>query len=191
VGYKLTSLVHLPLEEDVEMYAFSIGDDLWDGGLGEVVRKNFDNIAREIGPRAIIVGALTEEFHGEVVEKYLGRHHHELKNMMPAILVTDSHPDRLTDRSLRVLIPLRDAHSHYSILDDFLSDLAAFVRGDSDRLLKVLEGAPSPVAVADEIVEVTLPLVPGIVGVNINSAVRQLRQWWHRRQESRVREYGT
>jgi hypothetical protein len=134
MGYKLSSLVHLPLDDTVDMYIFSIGDKLWEGGLGEVVRKNFDNIARAIGPAAIIVGALEEEFHGEVVEKYLGRNYHELKNMMPAILMTDAHPEKLTAKSLRVLVPLREAHERYKTIDDFLADLAAFARGENDHL---------------------------------------------------------
>jgi hypothetical protein len=169
------------------MYVFSIGDHLWEGGLGEVVHKNFDNIARAIGPNAIIVGALQQDFHGEVVQKYLGRNHRDLKNMMPALLVTDTHPSKLTDQSLRVLIPLRDAHEHYKVIDDFLADLAAFVRGDSDQLLKALEAVPKAHDVADAIVKVNIPVVLGVVAVNLNSAVRHLRDWWVRRRRVAAR----
>lgn len=178
MGYKLTSLVHLPLDEDVEMYVFSIGDGLWQGGLYEVVHNNFDNLAREIGPKAIIVEALQEEFHGEVVEKYLGKHYDELKNIMPALLITDSHPDTLRPESMRILIPLGDVHQHYPVVDQFLSDLAAFTRGESDSLLERLEQGVKPLEAANEIVRVSLPVVPGFVAVNLNHAVKQLRNWW-------------
>jgi len=181
MGYKLSSLVRLPFEDDVEMYVFSIGDGLWNGGLHEVVHKNFDNLAREIGPSAIIVEALQEEFHGEVVEKYLGKHYHELKNVMPALLITDSHPDSLTSDSLRILIPLGDVHEHYPVLDHFLSDLAAFARGESDVLVKRLEEGVKPVEAAGEIIRVSIPVVPGFVAVNLNHAVKQLRKWWTRK----------
>lgn len=178
MGYKLSSLVRLPLEDDIEMYVFSIGDGLWNGGLHEVVHKNFDILAREIGPNAIIVEALRAEFHGEVVEKYLGKHYHELKNVMPALLITDSHPDNLTGESLRILIPLGDVHQHYPVVDQFLSDLAAFARGESDGLLKRLEEGVGPLEATAEIVRVSLPVVPGFVAVNLNHAVKQLRKWW-------------
>lgn len=191
MGYKLSSIVHLPFDDTVEMYVFSIGDRLWEGGLGEVVHKNFDNIARAIGPKAIIVGALEEEFHGEVVEKYLGRHYQDLKNLMPALLLTDAHPESLTPQSLRVLIPLREANEHYKTIDDFLADLAAFARGDSDLLLKRLEAAPKPEDVVDAIVRVNIPIVPGIVAVNLNAAVSHLRAWWNRSQRRAARASGS
>ena len=46
--------------------------------------------SRAIGPEAIIFGALQEAVHGEVVERYLGRNHRELENVMPVLLITDS-----------------------------------------------------------------------------------------------------
>jgi hypothetical protein len=187
VGYKLTSIAHLPFDDAVEMYIFSIGDQLWEGGLAEVIHKNFDNIARAIGPNAIIVGALEEEFHGEVVERYLGRNYRDLKNMMPAILLTDAHPEKLNANSLRVLVPLREAHEHYRTIDDFLADLAAFARGQNDRLLKTLEAAPKPQDVVDAIVRVNIPVVPGVVAVNLNAAVNHLRAWWNRAQRRAAR----
>ena len=181
MGCKLSSLVHLPFEDDVEMYVFSIGDGIWNGGLHEVVHKNFDNLAREIGPHAIIVEALQAEFHGEVVKRYLGKHYDELKNIMPALLITDSHPDALTPESLRILIPLGDVHQHYPVVDQFLTDLAVFARGESDILLKRLEEGIKPLEAAGEIVSVSLPVIPGFVAVNLNHAVKQLRKWWNKK----------
>ncbi len=178
MGYKLTSLVNLPVDDTISIYVFSIGDDLWEGGLGEVVHRNFDNIALEIGGDAIIVGALTEFFHEEVVQKYLGVHHKELKNELPALLITDTHPEQLNDESMRVLIPLREAHEIYPIIDDFLSDLAAFVRGESDDLLKQLESGLNLSEVASDIVEFNIPIVPGVVSVNLNKAFNHLKSWW-------------
>lgn len=183
MGYKLTSLVNLPFDNRTDMYVFSIGDGMWEGGLADIVHRNFDRIAKEIGPRAIIVGALEESFHGEVAERYLGRNAEELKNLLPALLITDAHPDRLTSDSLRILIPLEKAHARYKVIEHFLADLAAFVRGESDALLLQLEDSPSPASVADDIVKVNIPVVPGVVAVNLNNAVKHLRGWWQRRQD--------
>lgn len=180
MGYKLTSLVNLPVDESVSLYVFSIGDDLWAGGLGEIVHKNFDNIAREIGGDAIIVGALTELFHGEVVEQYLGVHYHDLQNELPALLITDAHPNELTSESMRVLIPLRKAHEIYPVIDHFLSDLAAFVRGDSEELLNNLEKGLSAKEAADDIVKFNIPIVPGIISINLNSTFKHLKAWWEK-----------
>lgn len=180
VGYKLTSLANLPFDDAVDMYIFSIGDDLWDGTLQDIVTKHFDNIARAIGKNAVIVGGLQDECHGDVVQQYLGTHYAALKNLMPAVLITDCHPDKLTAESMRLLIPLREANRRYDFIDDFLSDLASFVRCENDRLLVALENAPRPGKGADDIVKVNFPIVPGIVAVNLNGAARHLREWWIR-----------
>lgn len=174
MGYKLTSLVNLPLEPEIDMYVFSIGDGLWEGGLSEIVKRNVDGIAREIGPRAIIVGALQASFHGEVVERYLGRHARELKNLLPALLITDAHPRKLTEDSLRLLVPLQRAHERYEAIEQFLSDLAAFVRGESSDLLRRLENAQTLGESPGDVVEVSLPVVPGVVAVNVNNAAKRL-----------------
>jgi hypothetical protein len=163
------------------MYVFFIGDQQWEGGLHEVVHKNFDNIAREIGPHAVIVEGLREEFQGEVVRQYLGKNSDELRHTLPALLITDSHPGALAEKSLRILIPLGDVHQHYQVTEPFLSDLAAFVRGDSDALLRRLEEGVSPIEAVGEIVRINIPVVPGFVAVNLNNAVKQLRKWWDSR----------
>lgn len=183
MGYKLTSLVNLPLDDRTNMYVFSIGDDMWEGGLANIVHRNFDRIAKEIGPQAIIVGALEASFHDEVVSRYLGKNAKEMKNLLPALLITDSHPDKLTSDSLRLLIPMEKVYDRYKVIDRFLSELAAFVRGESDALLKHIEGSPGIAAVANDIVKVNIPVVPGCVWVNLNNAVKHLREWWQRRQE--------
>ena len=180
MGYKLTSLVHLPLDNTVLMYIFAIGDPAWQGGLDDIVHKNFDNIARNIGPNSVIVGGLNADFRGEVVERYLGRSHYELGKQLPALLITDSHPDELTKDSLRILIPLRVAHEQYRIIDDFLADVAAFARRENDNLLLHLESGPKALDVAGDIFEFDFPLVPGVVGVNVSNAVKHLRNWWNR-----------
>lgn len=180
MGYKLTSLINLPIDDTISIYVFSIGDELWEGGLGEVVHKNFDNIAREIGSNAIIVGALTDVFHQEVVQKYLGVHYKELKNELPALLITDTHPEQLNSKSMRVLIPLRKAHEIYPIIDNFLSDLAAFARGESDDLLNQLEKGLNLSGIAGDIVEFSFPIVPSVLSVNLNKAFKHLKSYWNK-----------
>ncbi len=183
MGYKLTSLIHLPIDDTVQIYVFVIGDGLWSGGLEEVVHRNFDNLAREFGGDAIIVGALTEAFHGEVVQRYLGTHYENLKNELPGLLITDSHPDQLTEQSLRVLIPLHKTQENYPVIDKFLHDIASFARGESDDLLVNLEQGAGLANAANDIVEFSIPIVPGVVGVNLNSAVAHLRKWWKKRKQ--------
>lgn len=180
MGYKLTNLVHLPLDGTVQLYIFAIGDPEWQGGLDEIIHKNFDNIASNIGGHAVIVGGLKKEFHDQVAQKYFDRSVYDLQPQLPAILITDSHPDEVTKDSLRILIPLRTAHEQYKIVDDFLSDLAAFARKDNDNLLRRLEAGPKVAEAASDIIDFEVPVIPGFVSMNVPKAVRYLRAWWNK-----------
>lgn len=96
---------------------------------------------------------------------------------MPALLITDAHSGNLYENSLRIIIPLREAYKRYEVVDDFLSDLTSFARGEDDTLLKVMENAPTPQEATDDIVEFSLPVLP-CVAVNLKNVVKSLRAWW-------------
>ncbi|MET0068386.1 MAG: hypothetical protein ABW076_18730 [Candidatus Thiodiazotropha sp.] len=179
MGYKLTSLANLPFNEKTNMYIFIVGGGGWEGGLDQIIHENFDKLAADIGGAAVIVGALTEEFHGQVIEKYLGNNGQELLDSLPALLITDCHPDKLNDDSMRLLIPLSGAHENYPVINQFLSDLTSFARGESDVLLKNLEKSIDPKAATNDIVKVNIPVVPGVISINMNGAVKNLREWWN------------
>ncbi|MBN1970159.1 MAG: hypothetical protein JW870_12390 [Candidatus Delongbacteria bacterium] len=183
MGYKLTSLLDLPFEEKVSLYIFSIGDGLWEGGLQDLVNKNFDNIAREIGHDAIIVGGLSFSFHGEVVRNYLGVYHKELKNQLPALLITDAHPNNLNDESLRLLIPLSKIKTNYVTIDRFFSDLALFVKGESNVFLTNIKDKCQNINSINDFVI----LQPNIIGfgVNINNIIIKLTEWWNRNKKNK------
>ncbi|EGQ8922570.1 hypothetical protein GJ207_23855 [Vibrio parahaemolyticus] len=179
MGYKLTSLANLPLSEKVDMYVFLIGGDQWQGGIDEIVKTNFDKLATDIGANAVIVGALTEDFHGQVVDKYLGQKCEELIESLPALLLTDTHPDNLSEDSMRLLLPLAKVQDVYPVVNNFLTDLASFARGESDSLLKALEQQVNASDIANDVVKFNLPVIPGFVSVNLNSTVTHLRTWWN------------
>ncbi|MFH4491835.1 hypothetical protein WMQ43_23005, partial [Vibrio diabolicus] len=179
LGYKLTSLANLPLSEKVDMYVFLIGGDQWQGGIDEIVKTNFDKLATDIGANSVIVGALTEDFHGQVVDKYLGQKCEELIESLPALLLTDTHPDNLSEDSMRLLLPLAKVQDVYPVVNNFLTDLASFARGESDSLLKALEQQVNASDIANDVVKFNLPVIPGFVSVNLNSTVTHLRTWWN------------
>jgi hypothetical protein len=185
MSYRITRLARLPVDDDVDFYIFCIGDDPWKDGLGAIIRKNFDNLGHEIGPQAVLVGGFDEYLEGEVVAKYFGDRSEQLVGLMPAILVTNAHPERLDADSLRFVIPLRKAQEQYRVIDDFLADLAAFARGESDRLLTTLEDAPTLRKAAKKSVKVSVPVVPGFVSIDARESIIWLRRWWKRNRKKR------
>ena len=180
MGYKLNNLSSLPLDEKIRMYIFAIGVGSWEGALGDIIRINFDRIASKISPSATIVSALTEEMGNEIVEKYLGKTYNELKNEFPALLLTSAHPDRYKPDSPKYLFSLRIVHEKYEIIDDFLEDLIAFARNENRNLLNRLGESVTLKDAANQIVEVSVPILPGIA-FNPVAAIKLFRKWWNNR----------
>lgn len=178
MGYKITCLVNLPYEKNVKMYIFPIGKSKWENDLSKYLHRNFDNLAREIGPNAIIVGALEEEFYDEVISTYLGVTFEEIDKLIPALLITNSHPSKINEKSLIFLIPLNDVKGSYQYFDDFLNDLVAYVKGDNHGLIQRLDTAPKFKDIMNDLIKVSLPIVPGIVSLNLNNAVKQVINAW-------------
>lgn len=188
MGYKIGSLTRLPLDDRVQIYVFSVGDSIWEGGLADLVSRNFDKLAEAIGENAILVEPLpgASEMHGAIVETYLGNNHAVLKNVLPAILVTDAHPNELKPDSARYLFPLKEAHSRYGDIDNFLQDLVSFVRGESTYLLEAFEKAPDVVEIADKLINFRVPIIPGWISINGNHVIRKMRTWASSRKKSQV-----
>ena len=50
-----------------------------------------------------------------------GKAHDELFAALPALLITDTHPDRLTENSLRLIVALRQAEERFGTSTLFLT----------------------------------------------------------------------
>jgi len=118
MGYMLNSLGNLPIDEDVTLYVFVV-NGTWRGGPYEAVERNFANIARQIGSNAVIVKGLRENWTDEIASKYFGPDHAEFLAALPALLVTDAHPDHLTDANLRLIISLSSVEERFGGFDAF------------------------------------------------------------------------
>ena len=101
MGYQLNSLGNLPIDDSVSLYIFVINGE-WSGGRYEVLERNFSRIAQSIGSTAVIAKGFDKEFYEEVAHTYLGKDHREFRQLLPALLITDTHPDKLTDGSMRL-----------------------------------------------------------------------------------------
>ena len=80
--------------------------------------------------------------------------------------------------SLRLLIPLRKVDQQFETIDKFLSELTDFALRKSDALLKSLEKGAEIGGAINEIIRFNIPVVPGVIAVNLNSTVKHMRRWW-------------
>lgn len=173
MGYMLSSFGELPIEEDVTLYIFVI-DVNWKGGVMQSIEENFALLAQRIGPKAVIAKGFQESLWSEeICYKYLGVDYDKLIESLPALLVTDSHPDQISEESLRLFIPLDRAEKKYASIASFFSALTDFAHNrDADFLNKFHD-----VSALDRALNI-IDLKPNFfgLGVNVNALIKRLRR---------------
>lgn len=176
MGYALNELANLPVDENIHFYIFVINGAYRDP-LYDTMQENFINIARSIGKNAAIaVGTDPESFTTSVAKKYLGGGNSDagFVGMLPALLITDSHPDRLSADSMRLVVPLKDAESRFGGWTQFFRSLSQFVRRESDDFIERFEKKEDFIGIANNVVS----LKPGMFGVGIN--INELISLWRK-----------
>lgn len=161
MGYMLSSLGNLPVDDDVRFYVFIINGQ-WAEPLYQVMEQNFANVARSIGKNAVIAkGLKPEEWYGEVATAYFGDGYADYFHLLPALLLTDAHPAQISENSMRLLAPLRDVEGRFGGWPVFFQMLTDFVRFRSDEFLQRFHQREDTVSTINRIVE----LRPGAFGV--------------------------
>jgi hypothetical protein len=164
MGYMLSSLGNLPVQNDISFYIFIV-NGRWRGQFDDLIERNFSALAKEIGPNSVIAkGFEAEVWSDQVCSKYLGRTTKTMIDVLPALLLTDAHPGSLTERSLRLLVPLRDAEKRFGGLDVFFRALAEFAKTRNPAFLTRFEDRESFGGKAWSVLE----LKPSIFGFGIN-----------------------
>lgn len=166
MGYLLKKLGNLPIQDNVNIYIFAIGGS-WNGGLIDIINNNYEAIAYAIGEDAILVRGFDEELFGEeVAQKYFGisTRNDDIWKLLPSILITDSHPDRLAEGSLRILFPLDRIKKNFPSVDQFLSQLVAFARDGDKEFPNSIKEINSLFEAANEVVS----LQPNFFGIGLN-----------------------
>jgi len=140
------------------------------------MEQNFARVARSIGDHAVIAKGLDPQaFYGEIEERYFGNDADMLFSLLPALLITDAHPEEITGQSMRLIVPLREAEERFGGWAQFFALLSDFVQFRSDEFVKRFAKLEDVVDAANRFVEIK----PGIFGVSIN--VNEIISWWRRR----------
>jgi hypothetical protein len=164
MGYMLSSLGNLPVQEDVSLYIFVV-NGRWSGEFNDLIEKNFGALAEHIGPNSVIAkGFDPEVWSNQVCSKYLGKDTKTMLDVLPALLLTDAHPEKLTDSSLRLLVPLRDADKRFGGIETFFAALADFSKSRNPDFLARFEDKEPLKSKAWSVLE----LKPNLFGFGIN-----------------------
>ena len=172
MGYMVTSLASLPLNDNIDLYVYTINGNFV-GGDYELAQRNFERLAREFADNAAVVKGFDEFFSDQVCRKYLGKDQDQLWRYLPAFLITDAHPERINDDTLRLLVPLSLVQEQFPSFEGFLNELVQFSRGNNPEFLERFESEESWVDRALEVVD----LKPNFfgVGVNLNAFIDKVR----------------
>jgi hypothetical protein len=179
MGYMLSSLAELPVDDSVGFYIFVVAPHGWEGGLYDVVEKNFSKIARSIGKDSVIAKGFNEDlFSDEVCNRYLGKHYSVLLDDLPALLITNTHPEHTTHATSKLFVPLRRAQEKFGSVDAFLSRLIRFVRDGDQSFLDLFQKEDDFIQEGVNMLE----LKPNFCGIGIN--VNAIIEWLIKRREA-------
>lgn len=164
MGYALSNLGNLPIQDEINLYIFVVGS-AWKDGMYEAIESNFMELAKRIGPNAVIAkGFEPETWSSQVCSRYLSKNIDTMYDVFPALLLTDSHPEHLSQHSMRLLVPLRDAKERFGGVTVFFEALSDFARNRNPEFLERFEEKESIGSKAWSILE----LKPNFFGFGIN-----------------------
>ena len=136
MGYGLTPLADLPFEKKISLYIFVL-EGRWKGGLNDTIEQNFMKLAEHLGPTSIIAkGFHSESWTEEILQKYLGKSARIFQISYRLFLISDAHPEQLNEKSLRLLVPLKDASSRFGGIEGFFDELINFVNNRDPSFFK-------------------------------------------------------
>lgn len=173
MGYSLTSLGNLPTQNNISLYVFII-DNGWHNDLTESLKNNFDKLAERIGPNAVLAkGHHPEDWSSQVYKKYMGEFKKLDPKNLPALLITDTHPDLQNANSLRLFVPILDAKKRFGGIEVFFQELSEFSRNRKSDFLERFEDKTTTIDSALSMLE----LKPNFFGfgVNINELIARIR----------------
>jgi hypothetical protein len=137
MGYLLTSLNQLPVDGSVDYYLFLLRAS-FDTPILETVERNFAKIAKEVGASGVyaVPAADHDKWLDQVGASYLGATWQDYEDLLPALLLTDSHPEEVTSESLRLFMPLGDVDKRFGSLDKLLVQVTRFMRKEDNKFLE-------------------------------------------------------
>lgn len=175
MGRFVSSLADLQFDEDIHTYIFVLHEG-WDDENVKNIETNFKKLAKKIGKNALIVEGLDEQLWvAEVGEKYLGDHFDRYLQLIPALLITNAHPDELKPDSMRIIISLREVSRQFGDWSQFFALLTQFAKRENvSAFLGKIQKEEDAFDVANKIFNFR----PGMLGISIN--INEIAAWFRR-----------
>jgi hypothetical protein len=182
MGYRISTIKNLPIIPGINLYIFVLGNYEWSGGYREVIEKNFNKLAKNLGPHAaIVVGHDGINLANELITSLRDKlfHHKALERLAQeaessgvALLLLGAHPKELKETDLILYAPISEIESKFNELDIFFNELCSFATNRNESFLKKFEEQKSSI---NDFLDV-IDLKPNIFGIgsNINSFIKKV-----------------
>lgn len=110
MGLKVSTIARLPIDSQRDYYVYFL-DYGWSDELSQAMYSNFDNFAAAIaGHRAVVISGLNRtEFANEVLSWHQVNGE-DAKNILPAILISDIHPQEFAKPNGSTIFPPAQEH---------------------------------------------------------------------------------
>ena len=136
MGYLLSSLGTLPDDPTVKYYLFAVRES-WDSELTNRLEANFGHLAKAVGKDGVYAKGMDNEAWWEQVgSTYLGEDWRAYETILPALILTDSHPSHISDKSLLLFITLKDVKERFGDWDNLFREVTWFIRGEKTDFLE-------------------------------------------------------
>ena len=173
MGYRIGSLASLPIIHGKSLYVFVLGRRMWHGGLLEEIEKNFNRLAKEIGPKgAIVMGHDGVDLSYELVDALYDNGPDGIQEIIidgdsrdGAILILGGHPESIKKNDLVLYSPLEHLNAHFGGVQQFLSELCDFAEKPNEKFINKFHEPED--GVFTRIMKI-LELKPNFFGIGIN-----------------------
>jgi len=188
MGYRISTIKNLPVIPEINLYVFVLGNYEWEGGYREIIEKNSNRLAKNLGPEAaIVVGHDGINLSNELIECLHNRlpDYKLLKNLIrkanrsgTSLLLLGAHPKELNEKDLILYAPLSEIDMKFNELEIFFDELCRFAIDKNESFLRKFEEKNN--SINDYLGAIELkPNFFGI-GININFFIEKVLKKYNR-----------
>jgi hypothetical protein len=164
MGYLLSSLENLPEDPTVKYYLFAIRQS-WNSDLAERLEANFAHLAKAVDAEGVYAKGIDhEEWLEEVASTYLGKDWKDYEALLPALILSDSHPKHISDESLLLFITLKDVKDRFGDWDGLFREVTRFMNGKNNKFIDRFRSKGDFLDAIDTVFKVR----PSIFGITID-----------------------
>jgi len=182
MGYRISTIKNLPVIPEINLYVFVLGNYEWQSGYRGIIEKNFNRLAKNLGPKAAIVvghdginlsNELIQCLHNRLLDyKLLEDLVRKADHSGTSLLLLGAAPKELKATDLILYAPLSEIDIKFNELEIFFNELCHFATDMDESFLRKFE---EPNISSYDLLGI-IDLKPNFfgIGININAFIEKV-----------------